>query len=203
MDGEQTTTEREGGIRSGHKGSHMTAPMQRIEVITRSERRRRWSIEVKREIVAESLRPGVRPSEIIQKHGITSGQLYAWRQQLTRRMDGQLARPAAKFARVDVVAAEEASQAEPPASPPSKPQTYVPVIAAPRVKGLIEILLPCGDRFGWTGRSMSVRCAACWMLCRRDDHATAWSSGLSGLRPHGYEEGHGDTGHAGAADTGS
>src|SRR6516165_10103472 len=88
MDGEHTTIERDGSVRSGQKGSHMTAPTQRIEVITRGERRRRWSIEEKREIVAESLGAGVRPSEIIHKHGITSGQLYAWRQQLTRRMDG-------------------------------------------------------------------------------------------------------------------
>jgi transposase len=144
MDGEPATIERDGAIGSGHKGSHMTAPMQRIEVITRSERRRRWSIEEKREIVAESLGSGVRPSEIIQRHGITSGQLYAWRQQLTRRVDGQPVRLAAKFARVDVVAAEQASQADPPASPPSKPQTHVPAIAAPRAKGLIEILLPDG-----------------------------------------------------------
>ena len=86
MDGEHATIERDGLVRSGHKGSHMTAATQRIEVITRGERRRRWSIEAKREIVAESLGPGVRPIEIIQKHGITSGQLYAWRQQLTRRV---------------------------------------------------------------------------------------------------------------------
>ena len=125
------------------RSPHRTkGPLQRIEVITRSERRRRWSIEEKREIVAESLGSGVRPSEIIQRHGITSGQLYAWRQQLTRRVDGQPVRPVAKFARVDVVAAEQASQAEPPASPSSKPQTHVPAIAAPRAKGLIEILLP-------------------------------------------------------------
>ena len=80
----------------------MTAAMQRIEVITRSERRRRWSIEEKREIVAASLQPGVRPSEIIQQHGITSGQLYAWRQQLTRRIGGELAPSAPSFARVAV-----------------------------------------------------------------------------------------------------
>ena len=86
MDGEHATVERDGSVSSGHKGSHMTAPTQRIEVITRGERRRRWSIEEKREIVAESLGAGVRPSEIIHKHGITSGQLYAWRQQLTRRV---------------------------------------------------------------------------------------------------------------------
>ena len=51
---------------------HMTARTQRIELITRGERGRGWSIEEKREVVAESLRPGVRPSEIIQRHGITS-----------------------------------------------------------------------------------------------------------------------------------
>src|ERR1700742_4853228 len=106
MDGAQTRLEQDGPLRSGHKGSHMTAPAQRIEVITRGDRRRRWSIEEKREIVAASLGPGVRPSEIIQRHGITSGQLYAWRQQLTRRVDGQPGRAAAAFAEVDVVAAE-------------------------------------------------------------------------------------------------
>jgi len=58
MDGEHATIERDGSVRSGHKGSHMTAPTQRIEVITRGERRRRWSIEEKREIVAESLGAG-------------------------------------------------------------------------------------------------------------------------------------------------
>src|SRR6478752_5415614 len=71
----------------------MTTRTQRIELITRGERRRWWSIEEKREIVAESLRPGVKPSEIIHRHGITSGQLYAWRQQLTRRVGGELPRP--------------------------------------------------------------------------------------------------------------
>ena len=72
----------------------MTTPMQRIEVITRGERRRRWSLEEKREIVAASLQPGVRPGEIILRHGITSGQLYAWFQQLTRRIGGELAQSA-------------------------------------------------------------------------------------------------------------
>jgi transposase-like protein len=58
MDGEHATIERDGAVRSGHKASHMTAPMQRIEVITRGGRRRRWSIEEKREIIAESLGTG-------------------------------------------------------------------------------------------------------------------------------------------------
>jgi transposase len=145
MDGEHATIERGGSVRRGHKGSHMTAETQRIEVITRGERRRRWSIEEKREIVAESLGAGVRPSEVIHKHGITSGQLYAWRQQLTRRMDGPSAQPPASFARVDVVAAER----EVPALPvtevsATKPQAHVPAVATPRTRGLIEIVLPGG-----------------------------------------------------------
>jgi transposase len=151
MDGEQTraTIEQDGPVRSGHKSSHMTARTQRIEVITRGERRRRWSIEEKREIVAESLGPGVRPSEIIHKYGITSGQLYAWRQQLTRRVDGQSARPPASFARVDVATGEleeerAAAVTEAPVAPAAKPQAQVPTIATPRAKGLIEIVLPGG-----------------------------------------------------------
>jgi len=64
MNSEHATIEQDGPIRSGHKGSHMTTPPRRIEVITGGERRRRWSIEEKREIVAESLGPDVRPSEI-------------------------------------------------------------------------------------------------------------------------------------------
>ena len=122
----------------------MTAPTQRIELITRGERRRRWSIEEKQAIVAESLEPGTRPAEVIRRHGITSGQLYSWRHQLARRLDRQPAAAAASFARVDVWSAEprvpETSVVEPPAVPTAK----VPAIAEPRGRGLIEIALPCG-----------------------------------------------------------
>jgi transposase len=117
-------------------------------VITRGERRRRWSIEEKREIVSESLGPGVRPSEVIRKHGITSGQLYAWRQQLTRRVDGQVAWPPANFARVDVASGERAAEAaavtEPAAASAAKPHAQVSAVAALRARGLIEIVLPGG-----------------------------------------------------------
>jgi hypothetical protein len=62
----------------GHKGSRS----QRIEVITRGERRRVWTPEQKREIVAESFGPDLTPTEVVRKHGISSGQLYTWRQRL-------------------------------------------------------------------------------------------------------------------------
>jgi transposase len=151
MDGEQTTLEQGGPVRSSHKSGHMTARTQRIELITRGERRRRWSIEEKREIVAESLRPDVRPSEIIQRHGITSGQLYAWRQQLARRVGGELAQPGAEaqaapsFARVDVVSRQLQENSTPAAGTPStRPSMQVPSFAVSHIRGLIEIVLPGG-----------------------------------------------------------
>ena len=151
MDGEQTTLEQDGPIGSSHKSGHMTARTQRIELITRGERRRRWSIEEKREIVAESLRPGVRPSEIIQRHGITSGQLYAWRQQLTRRVGGELprpgdqAQPAPSFARVDVASRQLQENTTPAAETPlARPSVQVPLSTVSRMRGLIEIVLPGG-----------------------------------------------------------
>ena len=120
---------------------------QRVEVITRGERRRRWSIEEKREIVAESLQPGIGPSEIIRKHGISSGQLYTWRQQLARRLVGEPAGSSANFARVDVVVAQRQEMAALVADVAPTALTTVaaaPVIAAPRAGGLIEIILPGG-----------------------------------------------------------
>src|SRR5579862_4700209 len=145
MNGERATIEQDGPLRSGDKGSHMTAPLRRIEVITGGERRRRWSIEEKREIVAESLGPDVRPSEIIRKHGITSGQFYAWRQQLTRRVAEPPARVSASFARVEAATGEGAAHApETPSVTVSRQSSAAPAIVASRTKGVIEIVLPDG-----------------------------------------------------------
>ena len=52
----------------------MSARSQRIEVITRGERRRRWSVEQKREIATESLEPGLSPITMARRHGINTGQ---------------------------------------------------------------------------------------------------------------------------------
>jgi hypothetical protein len=41
---------------------HKSARSPRIEVITRSDRRRAWTLDHKREIVAESLGPGLTPT---------------------------------------------------------------------------------------------------------------------------------------------
>ena len=56
--------------------------MARVEVITGPERRRRWSAEQKRAIVAESLAPGAVVTEIARRADIGAGQIYRWRRQL-------------------------------------------------------------------------------------------------------------------------
>jgi transposase len=67
---------------SAHTTGRKSARSQRVEIITRGERRRTWTLEQKREIVAESLGSELAPSEVARKHAIGSGQLYTWRRQL-------------------------------------------------------------------------------------------------------------------------
>ena len=50
--------------------------MSRVEIITGPERRRRWSAEQKRAIVAESLAPGAVVTEIARRMDIRPGQIY-------------------------------------------------------------------------------------------------------------------------------
>ena len=56
--------------------------MARVEVITGPERRRRWSAEQKRAIVAESLTPGAVVTEIARRADICPGQIYRWRREI-------------------------------------------------------------------------------------------------------------------------
>src|SRR6476619_5354173 len=56
--------------------------MARVEVITGPERRRRWSAEQKRAIVAASLAPGAVVTQIARRAEICPGQIYRWRQEI-------------------------------------------------------------------------------------------------------------------------
>src|SRR6201995_1132564 len=53
----------------------------RVEVLG-GERRRTWTAEQKRAIVAESLGSERTPTEVARKYAISSGLLYSWRQQV-------------------------------------------------------------------------------------------------------------------------
>lgn len=122
---------------------HTSARKQRIEIITRGERRRRWTPERKREIAAESLEPGASPITVARKHGISTGQLYTWRQELLRNALGAPSDTKPGFVRVDVeagpprLAAPELGPPVPPAVPPAMPLPTQP-------DGRIEITLSRG-----------------------------------------------------------
>ena len=53
-----------------------SARSARIEVITRSQRRRTWAPEQKREIVLESVQPDTRPADVARRHGVNIDLLY-------------------------------------------------------------------------------------------------------------------------------
>ena len=57
---------------------------RRVEVITGVGRRRRWSLEDKARIVAESLDPATTSSAVTRRYGLHASQLFVWRQQLQR-----------------------------------------------------------------------------------------------------------------------
>src|SRR4051795_6264315 len=80
--------------------------MARVEVITGPERRRRWSADQKRAIVAESFAPGAVVSEVARRADVSPGQIYRWRQEL---------RAATGFAQVLIAPAESP---EPTGAPP-------------------------------------------------------------------------------------
>jgi transposase len=56
--------------------------MSRIEVLSGPERRRRWSAEQKRSIVAEAFAAGASVCEVARRRDVVPGQIYRWRHEL-------------------------------------------------------------------------------------------------------------------------
>jgi transposase len=54
---------------------------RRVEVLSGTPRRRRWSAEEKARIVAESLAPGTVARTVALRHGVHRNQLYGWRRE--------------------------------------------------------------------------------------------------------------------------
>ncbi len=52
-----------------------------VEVITGRERRRRWTVEEKLRIVAETFEPGASVSQIAARNDVYPGLLFTWRRQ--------------------------------------------------------------------------------------------------------------------------
>src|SRR3984957_10815275 len=122
--------------RSAHTSSHKSARIPPVELITRNERRRRWTVEQKQMIAAQSLIAGASAMDVARQHGIGTGQLYNWRKAL---LAAQPVAVAGRFARVEVAAAgpmlcavQETMSAATSAARQAQPAS------------LIEIILPSG-----------------------------------------------------------
>jgi transposase len=124
MDTTLTPAEVSVSSESAHTTSRKSAPILRMDLIPRGERRRRWTAEQKQTIAAQSMAPGASPTNIARLHGISTGQLYTWRHALKA---AQPSTAIGRFARIEM--------APRPVAPPD-----IPV----RLSGLIEIALSDG-----------------------------------------------------------
>ena len=80
--------------------------MASIEVLAGPERRRRWSIEQKRAIVAAAFEPGAVVRDVARQADVTSSLIYRWRRDLRAAANG--------FAQVLVAPAGDGLAAPPP-----------------------------------------------------------------------------------------
>ena len=81
-----------------------------IELITRGERRRRWTVEQKQTIAAQRRAPGASATEVARQHGIGTGQLYNGRKALLAAQPAAASPVLGRFARVEVAAARTAEE---------------------------------------------------------------------------------------------
>lgn len=56
--------------------------MGQITVFSGPERRRRWSEEDRRQILAEAFLPGACVAEVARRHDVSTGLVYTWRRKL-------------------------------------------------------------------------------------------------------------------------
>ena len=99
----------------------------KIEVLG-TERRRRWSLQDKLQIVEETLQPGVTVSEVARRHGLAPSVVFTWRR-LAR--EGRLGDAGPAFMPVEITAV---------------PLQAAPMVSSSRRTGLIEIVVGRGRR---------------------------------------------------------
>ena len=74
-----------------------TVAMERVEIVTRGERRRSYSPEMKARLLMETAAPGTRVLEVAQRHGISPSLLHRWRREAEGRPARRVARQASPF----------------------------------------------------------------------------------------------------------
>jgi transposase len=110
--------------------------MDRVEVITSVERRRRWSAAEKARLVAAMNEPGSVVSAIARSEGVDASLLYRWRRQFAAEQEA----PAFVPVRVSVGVNETASMTAPLDVPPavSAPSSSITIAFGEQVRMTIE-----------------------------------------------------------------
>src|SRR5438309_5657092 len=67
------------GHNAMHQHRHDGTEYRRVELITGTSRRRRWTAAEKAALVSESLQPGVNVSDLARRCGVSRGLLQTWR----------------------------------------------------------------------------------------------------------------------------
>jgi transposase len=112
-----------------------------VEIIGGRERRRRWGVEEKLRIVAETQEPGACVREVSARHDVYPSLLHNWRRQVR---EGRLvAAPSARFVPVRL------TEVPPAAAVPERSMNVRPSAET------IEVALPDGSRL-WIGNEVSL-----------------------------------------------
>jgi transposase-like protein len=139
--------------------------MDTVEVITRVERRRKWTDAEKAVVLAETDAPGTNVAAVARKHGIARSVVYNWRS--ARRAQTIAAMPGGgpvEFIPIGVVGGivkDELALSPEPVSAATRSAGDNPSSGAER-SGMIEVELPNGARLRVDG--LVNECALCRVL---------------------------------------
>jgi transposase len=115
---------------------------RRVELLTGPGHRRRWSAEAKAEIVAETLVPGARVSEVARRWQVCTQQVFGWRRAMRQDLPSVRTRPStATFVPIVTEAVPSATIAR--AAPPGSvcPDATKSVVFGPDRRQVIEVKL--------------------------------------------------------------
>jgi transposase len=117
----------------------------RLDVIS-SGARRRWTLDEKQRIVAESYAAPRQVSATARRNGLSASQLFTWRR---LAQDGRLAEADRETTFAPVLVGDDSSRCSlplPPKQPEAADLSLSPQACAPAVPGRIEIVLMRGQR---------------------------------------------------------
>jgi transposase len=103
--------------------------MSTVTVLSGPERRRRWSLAEKLEIVGESLAPEASVAAVARRHDVHPNLVHLWRRQARTGVLGPVPRDGPRFARVALAAGDDVGERK---------------VRNPAGTGIVEIVLRNG-----------------------------------------------------------